>query len=760
MGPKKFGANQASRANQSEGATGGEDDSGADPELAAVAEDLSMQELRDMFRALMARQEAREDQLEQEAVRQEGRWKSIQHQFNLLQREVHARTTPEPDPVVAMPARGASAELAAPSLSAMPSRPASVAPPRPNNQGRTVLEREPKLQCLGEHDDIEHFLVTFERVAVACQWPIVDWAVRLAPLLTGKARAAYVAMDSAEALDYEKLKDAIMAKFNINRETYRVSFRTTEGKGEESPRELYVRLRDLYHRWVQPQKRTKEEIGEMIIMEQFFRLLSPDLQVWIKERDPKSASEAASLADVFVAARRKNEPWTYAQWRVSKDPGRPRHQLLPPKNRALVKADISTSTSVGGKSGPPKFTSAFKFSRPSRPSSPRVPVCFHCGEEGHIKPKYPNNPANQSNICTVPRASAPSKSVALSFHTVILNGREVDALADTGSMQSLVRADVVPVHLHDYSVTTNLKCVHGDEKAYPTASVHVKVSGQVFLLEVGVVDNLPYPMILGQDFPLLCQLVAGVSECNVAVTRAMAKSREEEAPLSALPFFNADIEARPGKSRKSKRQRRREKLQFGGVREQEEPRLDSADVPVEIPQGMALMQQQDLDIGLLYRQSQCNVDAGGMSGQDFVIKDGVLHKSEGAGSRMVVPLKARKIVLELGHSIPWAGHLGKHKTVARIIRYFYWPNMAKDIAEFCRTCPECQKTANRFPSKVPLEPLPVVGTPFEQLGMDVREALAIKWAIEELRFYLTGRGGVPKTLMEWSTWPLGGAGTS
>ncbi|KAL6465843.1 hypothetical protein MHYP_G00259760 [Metynnis hypsauchen] len=679
MGPKKFGANQPSRANQPEGATGGEDD----PELAAVAEDLSMQELQDMFRALMARQEAREDQLEQEAVRQEGRWKSIQHQFNLLQREVHARTTPEPDPVVTMTARGASAKLAAPSLSAVPSRPASVAPPRPNNHGRTVLEREPKLQCLGEYDDIEHFLVTFERVAVACQWPIVDWAVRLAPLLTGKARAAYVAMDSAEALDYEKLKDAIMAKFNINRETYRVSFRTTEGKGEESPRELYVRLRDLYQRWVQPQKRTKEEIGEMIIMEQFFRLLSPDLQVWIKERDPKSASEAASFADVFVAARRKNEPWTYAQWRVSKDLGRPRHQLPPPKNRALVKDGISTSTSVGGKSGPPKFTSAFKFSTDPRPSSP---VCFHCGEEGHIKPKCPKNPANQSNICTVSRDSAPSKSVALSFHTVILNWREVDALADTGSMQSLVRADVVPVHLHDYSVTTNLKCVHGDEKVYPTASVHVK-------------------------------LVAGVSECKVAVTRAMAKSREEEAALSALPFFNADIEAQPGKSRKSKRQRRREKLQCGGVGEQEDPRLDLADVPVEIPQGMALMQQQDLDIGLLYRQTQCNVDAGGMSGQDFVIKDGVLHKSEGAGSRMVVPLKARKIVLELGHSIPRAGHLGKHKTVARIIRYFYWPNMAKDIAEFCKTCPECQKTAKRFPSKVPLESLPVVGTPFEQLGM-------------------------------------------
>ncbi len=107
-----------------------------------------------------------------------------------------------------------------------------------------------------------------------------------------------------------------------------------------------------------------------------------------------------------------------------------------------------------------------------------MPICFQCGEEGHIKPKCPNNPANQSYICTVPRASAPTKSVALSLQAVVLNGREVEALVDTGSMQSLVKSDVIPAQLLNYSVMTQLKCIHGDEKPYPTASVYVKVGGQ------------------------------------------------------------------------------------------------------------------------------------------------------------------------------------------------------------------------------------------------------------------------------------------
>lgn len=67
-----------------------------------------------------------------------------------------------------------------------------------HDRGQSLI-KEPRLEKLSDSDDIEHFLITFERIAAACCWPKADWAFRLIPLLTGKARAAYVLMDADDS---------------------------------------------------------------------------------------------------------------------------------------------------------------------------------------------------------------------------------------------------------------------------------------------------------------------------------------------------------------------------------------------------------------------------------------------------------------------------------------------------------------------------------------------------------------------------------
>ena len=67
--------------------------------------------------------------------------------------------------------------------------------------------------------------------------------------------------------------------------------------------------------------------------------------------------------------------------------------------------------------------------------------------------------------------------------------------------------------------------------------------------------------------------------------------------------------------------------------------------------------------------------------------------------QLILPEKCRRTVLKLAHEIPIAGHLGSEKTRQRLLRRFYWPGVFKDVEEFCRSCPTCQKTSQHRVSK-------------------------------------------------------------
>ncbi|KAK7934058.1 hypothetical protein WMY93_004954 [Mugilogobius chulae] len=137
---------------------------------------------------------------------------------------------------------------------------------------------------------------------------------------------AYVSMDIDDTMNYYKVKRAILQKFEISTETYRLRFRSSELGEEETPQELQVRLKELYSKWMDPKTKTKEQIGDTIILEQFLRVLSPELRTWIKERDPKTSKEAADMAEAFLAARRPSKsllaqsPAHPLLWRASGHP--------------------------------------------------------------------------------------------------------------------------------------------------------------------------------------------------------------------------------------------------------------------------------------------------------------------------------------------------------------------------------------------------------------------------------------------------------
>lgn len=127
-----------------------------------------------------------------------------------------------------------------------------------------ALVKEIKLQKLSEEDDIEHYFTTFKRITEVCRWLREDWAIRLIPLLTGKA------LDVMDAREYAHVKEAILAKYSINQKNYRQRFHAMEVLGDKIPKEVYVCLKDMYQKWVRLAGKTKQQIGEMVILEQFY----------------------------------------------------------------------------------------------------------------------------------------------------------------------------------------------------------------------------------------------------------------------------------------------------------------------------------------------------------------------------------------------------------------------------------------------------------------------------------------------------------
>ena len=97
---------------------------------------------------------------------------------------------------------------------------------RTDSQGTRTEPKLPKptLQKLDHSDDIKHYIAMFERIAQQQKWPEDVRATQLAGLLTGKAMAAYASMDQEEAESYAKVKQTILQRYEVNKETHRQQF--------------------------------------------------------------------------------------------------------------------------------------------------------------------------------------------------------------------------------------------------------------------------------------------------------------------------------------------------------------------------------------------------------------------------------------------------------------------------------------------------------------------------------------------------------
>ena len=145
--------------------------------------------------------------------------------------------------------------------------------------------RIPKLK---EDEDIDVYLRAFENLARSNNWPREIWAAKLATELVGKAKIAYARLNDKDAQNYETLKKAILDKYEISAESYRMKFRGRVRKQGECIKEWVADLDHQINQWIQFAGIKEDDpkgIIELCIMEQAMNNMPEDLKVYLRYRN-------------------------------------------------------------------------------------------------------------------------------------------------------------------------------------------------------------------------------------------------------------------------------------------------------------------------------------------------------------------------------------------------------------------------------------------------------------------------------------------
>lgn len=85
-------------------------------------------------------------------------------------------------------------------------------------------------------------------------------------------------------------------------EICRQHFRRFRYQEVAGPEEALSRLKELCRRWLRPEMHSKEQILELLVLEQFVSILPSELQAWVRNYCPESGEEAAAVVRVLQRA--------------------------------------------------------------------------------------------------------------------------------------------------------------------------------------------------------------------------------------------------------------------------------------------------------------------------------------------------------------------------------------------------------------------------------------------------------------------------
>ena len=573
----------------------------------------------------------------------------------------------------------------------------------------TIKAKAPKIPAFNEgKDEMDSYLLRFERYATAQKWEPDTWATGLSALLQGKALDVYALMPKEDALNYDKLKVALLKRYELTEEGFKRKYKKCRPENGETFQQFTTRMKSYFTRWIDMAsiEKSYEGLQDLILREQLTFICNRDLELFLREREPKSLEQASKLADQYKEARyvdivsltfknnersrsRSNsESRSRSRSPISRGPNQGNQGYPRPRVRCYncggphvrrfcpqLKQGIMKAGAVDyRRSRSPTRKVIFQTQEPEVPKEETAKdgnqntepkVCGACliltDAVNYSQATTNEREMVKTSVGSPIKVSSVSSLSEMSTVQGFVGEKPVEVLRDTGCSGVIVSKDLVP------------------ESAYTGRSqtmVMVDYSSRV-VPEVKVSIDTPYykgeVLALCVEKPLVGLIIGNI-----------AGARERNNPdINWVPAVAVQIRAQ------AKREGVTSKLKTPSI-------IDRTITPAQVSKA------QKEDVSLTTTRSLCEANET-IGKATFFKKNDLLYRKFSSPNveqgkifeQLIVPEQYRELVMQLAHESILTGHLSVTSSVHKVLSEYYWPGIYKDVKRFVQACEVCNSSLHQ-----------------------------------------------------------------